>query len=107
MCSKLLFQMVTKLQELEKEVKVSEIGREETQERQELLDRLKEEKDKTDKMLLRLKDFADNDPVVLEQMVRETGQAVEAVNRWTDNIFSIQGWIKKKFPSVDQVKNTC
>eukprot|EP00092_Neocalanus_flemingeri_P015178 GFUD01016395.1.p1 GENE.GFUD01016395.1~~GFUD01016395.1.p1 ORF type:complete len:208 (+),score=89.18 GFUD01016395.1:68-691(+) len=94
--------MVTRMNDLEKEVTVAEKGREDTKERQELLERLKEEKEKRDKMLVRLKDFADNDPAVLEQMVRETGQAVEAVNRWTDNIFSIQGWIKKKFPSVDQ-----
>ena len=95
--------MAKKLEELEKEVATAEEGREETAERQELKERLKEEKDKRDKMLVRLKDFAENDPAVLEQMVRETGEAVEAVNRWTDNIFSIQGWIKKKFPSVDQV----
>ena len=25
--------------------------------------------------------------------------------RWTDNIFSIQEWVKKKFPSIDQVSN--
>eukprot|EP00091_Calanus_sinicus_P019189 TRINITY_DN4708_c0_g1_i1.p1 TRINITY_DN4708_c0_g1~~TRINITY_DN4708_c0_g1_i1.p1 ORF type:complete len:169 (-),score=79.02 TRINITY_DN4708_c0_g1_i1:153-659(-) len=94
--------MAKRLEELEKEVAAAEKGREETAERQELMERLKEEKDKRDKMLVRLKDFAENDPIVLEQMVRETGEAVEAVNRWTDNIFSIQGWIKKKFPSVDQ-----
>ena len=93
--------MAKKLEVLEKEVASAEKGREESPERQELIERLKEEKDKRDKMLVRLKDFAENDPAVLEQMVRETG---EAVNRWTDNIFFIQGWIKKKFPSVDQVK---
>ena len=91
------------MKELEKEVAVAENGREDTKEREELLERLKEEKDKRNKMLLRLKDFADNDPAVLEQMARETGEAVEAVNRWTDNIFSIQGWIKKKFSSVNQM----
>ena len=25
--------------------------------------------------------------------------------RWTDNIFSIQEWVKKKFPSIDQASN--
>ena len=24
-------------------------------------------------------------------------------SRWTDNIFSIQEWVKRKFPSIDQV----
>jgi len=97
-CSK----MTCRLEDLEREISKAEKGREESDERQKLLERLEEEKDKRDKMLVRLKDFAENDPAVLEQMVKETGEAVEAVNRWTDNIFSIQGWIKKKFPSVDQ-----
>ena len=95
--------MTNRLNEIEKEVSEAEKGREESEERLKLLERLEEEKEKRDKMLVRLKDFAENDPAVLEQMVKETGEAVEAVNRWTDNIFSIQGWIKKKFPSVDQV----
>ena len=29
----------------------------------------------------RLKDFADNDPAVMEQMVKETRDALEATNR--------------------------
>ena len=70
------------------------------------MESLKEEKDKRNKMFVRLNDFAENDPAVLEHMVREMGEAVEAVNGWTDNIFSIQGWMEKKFPSVDQVKMT-
>ena len=31
--------------------------------------------------------------------------ALEATNRWTDNIFSLQDWIKKKFPNISQVYN--
>lgn len=96
-------QMACRLKDLEREISKAEKGREESDERLMLLEKLQGEKEKRDKMLVRLKDFAENDPAVLEQMVKETGEAVEAVNRWTDNIFSIQGWIKKKFPSVDQV----
>jgi len=94
--------MACRLKDLEREISKAEKGREESDERLMLLEKLQGEKEKRDKMLVRLKDFAENDPAVLEQMVKETGEAVEAVNRWTDNIFSIQGWIKKKFPSVDQ-----
>ena len=113
-------QLAAKLAALEQEVLVAGAGREETSERTELVARLQQEKDKRQKMTSRLKDFAENDPAVLEQLVAETGQAVEAANRWTDlpyvtlastddvirwtdNIFSIQEWVKKKFPSVDQV----
>ena len=98
-----MMQMACRLKDLEREIFKAEKGREESDERLMLLEKLQGEKEKRDKMLVRLKDFAENDPAVLEQMVKETGEAVEAVNRWTDNIFSIQGWIKKKFPSVDQV----
>ena len=48
------FQIANKLEELEKEVAAAEKGREETAERQELMERLKEAKDKRDKMLIRL-----------------------------------------------------
>merc|ERR1712130_255220 len=63
------------------------------------LEKALEEKQKLE---VRLKDFADNDPAVMEQMVKETKEALEATNRWTDNIFSIQEWVKRKFPSIDQ-----
>ena len=100
-------QLAVKLAALEQEVLVAGAGREDTSERTELVARLQEEKDKRQKMTARLKDFAENDPALLEQLVAETGQAVEAANRWTDNIFSIQEWVKKKFPSVDQVSMKC
>ena len=48
-------------------------------------------------LLNSVKDFADNDPAVLEQLVRETGEGVEAVNRWTDNIINTRDWVAKKF----------
>ena len=32
--------------------------------------------------------------------------AVNLFPRWTDNIFSIQEWVKKKFPSIDQASNS-
>merc|ERR1719341_2895548 len=45
------------------------------------LEKALEEKQKLE---ARLKDFADNDPAVMEQMVKETRDALEATNRWTD-----------------------
>ena len=79
-------------------------GRETSDEREKLLADLKTEEEERDQQETRLKDFADNDPAVLEAMAAESSQAIEAANRWTDNIFSIQSWIKKKFPSVEQVR---
>jgi len=83
-------------------VAAAEQGREETEERGEVVARLEAAEADKQRMEARLKDLADNDPAVVEQLVRETKEAVEATNRWTDNVFAIQEWVKKKFPSVDQ-----
>ena len=44
--------------------------------------------------------YKDNDPEVLDKMKDEIAAAVESANRWTDNIFAIHSWIKRKFPSI-------
>ena len=74
-------------------------------EREKLLTALETEKQENNRLQCRLQEFAENDPEVLEAMAKEATQAVEAANRWTDNIYSIQSWIRKKFPSVEQVSN--
>jgi len=91
-----------RLATMKKEAEAAEEGREETQERAEVVANLEKALEEKQKLEARLKDFADNDPAVMEQMVKETRDALEATNRWTDNIFSIQEWVKRKFPSVDQ-----
>lgn len=88
---------------LAEDVAAAQKGREETAEREDLLQRLSEEKSKEQLLNSKLKQFSDNDPAVLQEMAQEAKQAIDAANRWTDNIYSIQSWIKKKFPSVDQV----
>ena len=81
----------------------AEVGREESESRVELLENLDIVRKEEQMLTSKLKEFADNDPAVLEEMASEAKTALEAANRWTDNIFSIQSWIKKKFPSIDQV----
>ena len=96
--------MVKRSNNLAEDVSTAEMGREETSDRDNLLQRLSEEKSKQQSFNSKLKQFSDNDPAVLQEMAQEAKQAVDAANRWTDNIFSLQSWIKKKFPSVDQVQ---
>lgn len=91
-----------KFASLEKEMVSAQMGREESQSRVELLENLDKAKKEEQMLTSKLKEFADNDPAVLEEMASEAKTALEAANRWTDNIFSIQSWIKKKFPSIDQ-----
>ena len=35
--------------------------------------------------------------------VTATRSAVENANRWTDNIFNLQSWVKRKFPNIGMV----
>ena len=49
----------------------------------------------------KLKKCGDCDPEVLVQLEGQTKMAKEAVNRWTDNIFSAHSWIGKRFPHVE------
>ncbi|PIK56806.1 hypothetical protein BSL78_06275 [Apostichopus japonicus] len=47
--------------------------------------------------------YKEVDPEVLEQIKTETKIAQEAANRWTDNVFSIKSWCKKKFGMEEKV----
>ena len=100
-----LGQLKKRLVSAEKSIGEAQKGRETSDERDKLLTALETEKQENKRLEGRLKEFAENDPAVLEAMAKEATQAVEAANRWTDNIYSIQSWIRKKFPSVEQVSN--
>ncbi|KAK5641889.1 hypothetical protein RI129_010436 [Pyrocoelia pectoralis] len=47
--------------------------------------------------------YADCDPFVLRKMQGQSKKLQEAANRWTDNVFSVKSWCKKKFNVEDQV----
>eukprot|EP00088_Acartia_fossae_P016859 TRINITY_DN1949_c0_g1_i1.p1 TRINITY_DN1949_c0_g1~~TRINITY_DN1949_c0_g1_i1.p1 ORF type:complete len:210 (-),score=84.83 TRINITY_DN1949_c0_g1_i1:277-906(-) len=89
-----------KLKGLENELKVATAGREESDERDKLLERLTEVEQRHNELGQLLQQFADNDPAVLQQKVAATRSAVENANRWTDNIFNLQSWVKRKFPNI-------
>merc|ERR1711874_121395 len=89
-----------KTKQLEEEATAAKVGREESDERVEILSQLEKETAKGKTLREMLKEFADNDPEVLNKMKEDTKIAQSAANRWTDNIFAVQDWIKNKFPSV-------
>ena len=97
--------MKKRLASAEKAIVEAQKDRVTSDEREKLLTALETEKQENNRLQCRLQEFAENDPEVLEAMAKEATQAVEAANRWTDNIYSIQSWIRKKFPSVEQVSN--
>jgi CRISPR/Cas system CMR-associated protein Cmr5 small subunit len=47
----------------------------------------------------------ENDPSNLDEMRRQIEPVKEAANRWTDNIFAVKSWCKKKFMIEDKVLN--
>ena len=56
---------------------------------------------KSETLKAKIKKYEGCDPEELERLKKETMIAKEAVNRWTDNIYSIQSWVGKKYPTVN------
>ncbi|KAM7112142.1 meiotic nuclear division protein 1 homolog isoform 3-T5 [Ciconia maguari] len=99
-----------KKEALQKSIEKSKIGREDTTERAALIEELATLRQKKEQLKAEIDKYRECDPDVVEEMRGETrrdcmdkgqGQtnkiAKEAANRWTDNIFSIKSWAKRKF----------
>uniref|UniRef100_A0A8C2SKW3 Meiotic nuclear divisions 1 n=2 Tax=Coturnix japonica TaxID=93934 RepID=A0A8C2SKW3_COTJA len=82
---------------LQKGIEKSKIGREDTAERAALMKELAALRQKKEQLKAEIEKYRECDPDVVEEM-RQTGKvAKEAANRWTDNIFAIKSWAKRKF----------
>ena len=46
--------------------------------------------------------FADCDPDVFREMTKGVAQSKESANRWVDNIWALEGWMRKKFQGREQ-----
>lgn len=79
--------------------KISELeeGREETEERTTVLEKLSDLEKCVTEVDVQLSRFADFDPEQMEKLKSNTLRAREAANRWVDNIFNCQSWAQKKF----------
>ncbi|TWW58848.1 meiotic nuclear division protein 1 homolog [Takifugu flavidus] len=82
---------------LVKAVEKAKEGRQDTKERSSLLKELKDLREEKTRLLAQLDQYKDCDPEVVEDMRKSNVVAKAAVSRWTDNIFSIKSWTKKKF----------
>lgn len=82
---------------LEKNLEKANIGKEETDERRHILTELREKLKEKGEINLELLQLRECDPQHLKQMQKENEMALEASNRWTDNVFSLRPWCKKKF----------
>ncbi|XP_041349028.1 meiotic nuclear division protein 1 homolog [Gigantopelta aegis] len=98
-----LQEVKNKKQALDEAIAKAKVGKEETQNRTDILAELASKKDERQKLASQLEKYRECDPEVLEKIKKETTTAMEAANRWTDNIFCIKSWIKNKFSFEDSV----
>lgn len=84
-------------QQLDEEIEKLEVGREETDERNETLGRIEELTKSICVIDNELERFAEFDPEEMEKVKENTKAAKEAANRWIDNIFNLQSWANKTF----------
>ncbi|XP_078595274.1 meiotic nuclear division protein 1 homolog [Branchiostoma floridae x Branchiostoma japonicum] len=81
----------------------AKVGREDSESREKILKELKEKKTQCEKLTVQIEHYKECDPEVLEAKWQETQVAKDAANRWTDNVFSIKSWCKRKFGFEESV----
>lgn len=82
---------------LQKAVEAAQVGREDTKKRSALLKELAGLREEHTQLQTELDKYRECDPEVVEEMKKTNVVAKEAVSRWTDNVFAIKSWTKKKF----------
>nr|XP_054108357.1 meiotic nuclear division protein 1 homolog [Callithrix jacchus] len=82
---------------LQKSIEKAKIGRYETEERTMLAKELSSLRDQREQLKAEVEKYKDCDPQVVEEIRQANKVAKEAANRWTDNIFAIKSWAKRKF----------
>ncbi|KAF9962028.1 hypothetical protein BGZ72_000095 [Mortierella alpina] len=83
--------------ELEATVKNASGGREDSDHRRELMAQLMEAEAMDTDLQKELKQYSDSDPTLLEAQKKYSEVAKEAVNRWTENIFTFQSYCVSNF----------
>ncbi|XP_070684331.1 meiotic nuclear division protein 1 homolog [Pempheris klunzingeri] len=86
---------------LQKAIDKAKVGRQDTEERSCLLKELKALREERTQLQAELEKYRECDPQVIEEMRKSNAVAKDAVSRWTDNVFSIKSWTKKKFAFDD------
>eukprot|EP00118_Oscarella_pearsei_P004520 m.19549 g.19549 ORF g.19549 m.19549 type:complete len:206 (+) comp27853_c0_seq2:62-679(+) len=72
-------------------------GKDDTEERKKTLEELQLASAKKKELSAELEIYKDLDPEIIKEKENVAGTAKEAANRWTDNVFGIKSWCKKKF----------
>ncbi|XP_074264534.1 meiotic nuclear division protein 1 homolog [Silene latifolia] len=77
-------------------------GREDSDEREEVLSELKSVELKHKELKDELAQYADNDPAAFDAMKNAIEVAYSAANRWTDNVFILKQWCGNNFPQAKE-----
>uniref|UniRef100_H2ZBQ0 Meiotic nuclear division protein 1 homolog n=1 Tax=Ciona savignyi TaxID=51511 RepID=H2ZBQ0_CIOSA len=94
-----------KLTTTNENVEAAQSLRKASKERENLVEELTELQTKKAKLETEITKYKDCDPEVINELQKEATIAKEAANRWTDNIFNLKSWIKRKFPIDENVIN--
>ncbi|XP_062991322.1 meiotic nuclear division protein 1 homolog isoform X2 [Elgaria multicarinata webbii] len=86
---------------LEESIEKSKIGRQDTAERTALTKELTALRQKKDQLKAAIDKYKECDPDIVEEIRQANKVAKEAANRWTDNIFAVKSWAKRKFGFED------
>ena len=70
--------------------------------RQHLMEKLKKAQKEDEKLTKQLEKFCDCDPEVFGQMAEGLQVSKDSANRWIENIWILEGWMKKKFVGHEQ-----
>ncbi|KAJ8382692.1 hypothetical protein SKAU_G00034700 [Synaphobranchus kaupii] len=85
----------------QKAVETAKVGRQDTEERASLQKELQSLREQRAQLKAEVEQYRECDPEVLQEIRKSSGTAKEAANRWTDNVFSIKSWAKRKFGFED------
>ncbi|XP_006004923.1 meiotic nuclear division protein 1 homolog [Latimeria chalumnae] len=82
---------------LQQSLEKVKVGRQDTEDRAVMLEELVALRQKRDELKAEVEKYKECDPEVIEEMRKANKAAKEATNRWTDNVFAIKSWAKRKF----------
>ncbi|CAL1534401.1 unnamed protein product [Lymnaea stagnalis] len=97
--------LLSKKEQLLSALEQAKIGKEDSEERKDVLEELSKRQAEKSSILSELEKYKESDPEVIKKQKHEAEQAKEAANRWTDNIFSTKSWIRNKFSFEESIIN--
>ncbi|KAM3864776.1 meiotic nuclear division protein 1 homolog [Diretmus argenteus] len=86
---------------LQQAVAKAKVGRKDTDERDSLMKVLQTLREERAQLKAELEKYRECDPEVIAETKKSNIVAKEAVSRWTDNVFAIKSWAKRKFSFDD------